>query len=127
MPCQSDYMEANGLEIKLSRVYCLIEELENGKSIDKSHWKGYHPRAYGKATKLILDDLVNDLCLELTDMGDEGIKYYSLELQMWWRDHQLSDKQREKTEKLQVKIEKIRKKAISKLTEEEILALNLEK
>lgn len=82
MPCNSDYLEANDYERELSRVACLLDELD-GKPIDQSHWRGsagpYHPAVYSR-------------CITKEDAD----RMYSLEMQMWWRDHQAADKARQK-------------------------------
>ena len=82
MPCKSDYLEADGKEVELSRVACLLGEFD-GKPIDKSHWRGYHPAVYNK--QVDGDAMVSELC-ERLQMVD--VTKYSLEMQIWWRDHQ---------------------------------------
>ncbi len=124
MPCQSDHMEANSIEIRLSKVYCLLSEI-GGKPIDKSHWQGYHPMAYGKATGTMLDNATQSLCAILKN--DVDPKTFSLELQVWWRDHQLADLRREELAKVERAQEKIRVRAISKLTDEELAALGVKR
>ena len=88
MGCNSDYMAANRKEVELSKVACLIDEL-HGSEIDPTHWRGYHPRVY--CMKVDGDALVNELC---TALQNADVSKYSLEMQMWWRDHQAADKQR---------------------------------
>ncbi len=125
MPCQSDHMEAHGLEIPLSKVYCLLSEI-GGKPIDKGWWAGYHPDAYpGKATKERLDNATRSLCAILEN--DVDPKDFSLELQTWWRDHQEADRKREKWEKREMAREEIRAGAIAKLTDREMAALGLKR
>ena len=90
MPCDSSYMEPRGWEINLSRVYQLLDELDGGV-IDKRAWEGYDERVYNKSSAQ-LDAKVAELCKRL-----EGVEYpskYSLELQIWWRDHQAADKKK---------------------------------
>lgn len=89
MPCVSDHMEANERERKLSQVACLLDELDGKKKIDKSHWAGYHPKVYCK--QVDADSLVRSLCDRLKK---EDVSKRSLEMQIWWRDHQKSDKRR---------------------------------
>ena len=124
MPCQSDYMEPNGLEKRLSKVYCLLSEI-GGKPIDKGNWQGYHPMAYGKATKEMLDNATASLCAILENDVDPST--FSLELQLWWRDHQVADRKREEGEKGEMEREEIRANAIAKLTDEEMRALGLKR
>ncbi len=90
MPCNSDYMAANGYERELSRVACLLDELA-GKTWERSHWNGYHPRVYNKADRSMGDQMVRELCSALQE---RDVTQYSLEMQIWWRDHQAADKAR---------------------------------
>lgn len=124
MPCQSGHMEANILEIRLSKVYCLLEEI-GGKPIDKCNWTGYHPKAYGKASKEMLDSVTQTLCAMLK--YDVDASMFSLEMQTWWRDHQEEDRKREEWEKGEMEREEIRAGAIAKLTNEEMIALGLKR
>ena len=91
MSCNSDYLEANGMEIEHSKVLALLKELKTGK-LPSFFGDGYHKDVYNKTTKGILDEKVAELCSKLQDVED--IKKYSLEMQMWWRDHQKADKAR---------------------------------
>lgn len=63
MPCNAEYMGPHGREIELSRVACLLDELD-GKPIDAKHWRGYHPDIYKKGG-VDGDALVFELCLRL--------------------------------------------------------------
>lgn len=87
MPCDSSYMEASGMEKHYSQVLSLLGEFD-GKPIQRKWWEGYHPDAYGKATRPKLDKAVADLCARLENAE---VKNLSLEMQMWWRDHQAAD------------------------------------
>lgn len=91
MPCNSDYMDATSQEVSLSQVECIFDELD-GIPFNKSARGGYHPRAYCKTTKELLDTRVAALCKRLKELPD--ITKYSLEVQIWWRDHQKADKKR---------------------------------
>jgi hypothetical protein len=112
----------------LSQVYALLDELRGevlpGKGVPNAdHFRGYHPKAYNKQpTRELLDLETARLCslLERTD-----VTRYSLELQMWWRDHQWADRMREEREEAEADLEKTRKGAIEKLTPEERSALGL--
>lgn len=90
MPCKSDYMSATPIEVALSRVFCLLGELE-GRSFSPSDWAGYHLHAYGCSSRTKLDDMTRALCAKLQSVD---VTKYSLEMQMWWRDHQAADKAR---------------------------------
>ena len=122
MPCDGSYMDANKREIELSRVACLLDELD-GKPIDKHDWSGYHPRAYGRARDVKrADAMVAQLCERLQAVD---VKNYSLEMQMWWRDHQIADKARVEAELVATKNAEERKAALAKLTPHERRLLGL--
>lgn len=111
MPCNSDHMEANHLERRLSQVACLLDELAGKPKIDKAHWGGYHPRVY--SASFDADALVAELCSKLQSVD---VTQCSLEMQMWWRDHQAADKARIAVEIQRHKEEADRAAAIEKLT-----------
>lgn len=122
MPCDSSYMNANDLEKELSRVLLLLEELKTGKPIDpkSSDWGGYLPGVYGDGQSSLrrrADIAVAELCSKLQRIPD--IQRYSLEMQMWWREHQEADRQREKQEFENKKKHQTRIAALAKLSEEE--------
>lgn len=112
MPCNSDYMNASSIEIEMSRVACLLDELA-GKKWTRSYWDGYHPAAYGKAwSKDFRDKMVAELCSSLQGVA---VGDYSLEMQMWWRDHQEADKKRLLQEQKEMKRDADREEALKKL------------
>lgn len=113
MPCNSDYMKATGKEVALSQVVCLLDELD-GKPIDRSHWRGYHPAVYNRAENG--DALVAELCRRLQTVD---VTKQSLEMQMWWRDHQAADKARLEHEMARQKSEADKAAALLKLTDYE--------
>ena len=75
---------------------------------------GYHKDVYDKTTKGILDEKVAELCSKLQDVED--VKKYSLEMQMWWRDHQKADKARIKRIAQSKKEAKDKEELLSKLS-----------
>ena len=113
MPCDSSYMEANGLEIRLSQVACLLDELD-GKEINQHYWQGYHPSIYNQ--RVDGDKMVSKLCKRLQRVD---VKNYSLEMQIWWRDHKAADKARIKAELAAAKDAEAKEAAIAKLTPHE--------
>lgn len=121
MPCNSDHMTATTYERDLSRVACLLDELD-GKPLNRSHWAGYHPTVYGRATKSIGDQMVSTLCAALQT---RDVTRCSLEMQLWWRDHQEADKARVEREIAQTKTEADRTAALEKLTPHERKILGL--
>jgi hypothetical protein len=122
MPCRSDYMESDHRDVSLSQVACLLDEL-NGKQWTKRDWSGYHPSVYNQNAFGLRDKLVSQLCEALQK---RDITQYSLEMQIWWRDHQAADKTRIESELAREKIDSEKEIALSKLTDYErgILGLN---
>lgn len=117
MPCD---LEASTKEVELSKVACLLDELD-GKPLDKSHWQGYHPAVYNKH-RFDGDALVSELCSRLQEAD---VTKCSLEMQMWWRDHQQADKERIEHELRRKKEGEERDAALAKLTEYERKLLGL--
>jgi len=123
MPCNCDYMNSTGLEREISRVYCLLEEIETGKPVDtkSGNWDGYHPSVYGQVTRKQGDEAVARLCDILRKT--KNVKKYSLEMQMWWRDHQEADRAREEKERKDAEQKALAKSAMQKISKEELAAL----
>lgn len=122
MPCNSDYMNPTRHEKNLSVVYSLLDEVKTGKLRD-NYDSGYHPKVYNKGlSKEHLDKKTEELCSKLQNLD---VTKYSLEMQMWWRDHQKADKER--VEKFLENKKKLKEKreALKKLTpyERELLGL----
>jgi len=111
-------MEPETREIETSRVACLLDEIE-GKTWSKREWGGYHPDVYCKYNKKFADELVSELCSKLKTLD---VTQYSLEMQIWWRDHQIADENREKEIKRK---KELKKQALSKLSQEEKEILGL--
>lgn len=117
MPCKSDYLDASSHEIEASKVLALIEEVEN---LPDYYNDGYYREVYNKNAELILPIL----CEKLQQIKD--VTKYSLELQIWWRDHQEADKKRIKDELFFLSEDIARKAALDKLNDYEKKLLNLE-
>ncbi|MEK6828985.1 MAG: hypothetical protein AABY15_02580 [Nanoarchaeota archaeon] len=115
MGCRSDYLEANEAEIENSKVLALFEEVKTGK-LPEYFGNGHTEKVYNKTTQKVLDKNTEKLCTSLQGMSSSKLKKSSLELQMWWRDHQKLDKKRLSEELKAKKDEKAKKKAIEKLT-----------
>lgn len=129
MPCRSDYMEASGTEKQLSRVLCLLDELLVHRPVDShsKEWAGYHPGAYNHSGgSKELDRATAELCAHLGKLTKEQLSTYTLEMQLWWREHQKQDRKREAQEREADLLTALRKKALAKLTPEERVALKLE-
>jgi LPS O-antigen subunit length determinant protein (WzzB/FepE family) len=122
MPCDGEYLNADQREIELSRMFCLLEELDGKEEIDKNHWSGYHPRAYGNRSES-LNSVASLLCERLRGID---VSRYSLELQMWWRDHKIADRKRLEEEISKKKENEDRKLALSNLSDYERRILGLD-
>ena len=125
MGCNSEHMAATGYERELSRVARLLDELA-GKKWERSWWAGYHPRVYCKADRAMGDRMgdrmVNELCEALQA---RDVAQCSLEMQLWWRDHQAADKARRERDLAQAKTDAEREAALAKLTPAERVLLGL--
>jgi len=122
MPCRCDYMEPTALEIEASRVAYLLDEIESGEINSSKFNGGAHPNVYGKCDQTLANNLTARLC---DTLKEADASKYSLEMQIWWRDHKKKDRKREQAEKSEQKREQIRKAALSKLTKVEKEALGL--
>jgi hypothetical protein len=125
MPCRSDYMDASKFEIQMSQVACLLDESTSGVPVNTQlgSWRGYHPIVYNQnLSKQKCDKMVEQLC-NFCQTAD--VSKYSLELQIWWRDHQKADKERLEAEIRDAERNKQRDKALAKLTDYEKKLLGL--
>lgn len=122
MPCSGDYMEPTAREIELSKVYYLLGELK-GQPIPPKYDQGYHPDVYNKGLgQSSLDSKTEELCSLLQNTN---VKNYSLEMQIWWRDHQAQDTRRIKENMDRIIKEEDKKIALSKLSSYERSLLGL--
>ena len=116
MPCNSDHMSATPLEKNLSVVYGLLDEVETGR-LPYGFGNGYDNRVYCKyLSKEHLDQKTEELCSKLQQLD---VTKFSLEMQMWWRDHQKADEERLRKEIEFYKTQEDIDTALSKLTEYE--------
>jgi len=111
MPCTSNYQEANSREKESKKLMLLLAEI--------GEHQGEIPY-YGKTE--LLDEHTEKLC-DFCQNNDVTGK--SLELQIWWRDHQEADKARLESEQAESKTEQEKNAAISKLTDYERKLLGL--
>ena len=123
MACNSDHMRPNHIETALSKVLSLLDEVRLG-GINLNHFSGYHPHAYNcGANRKTLDDATATLC---TIMQSREATDYSLELQLWWRDHQKADADKAQAALDSAKTDRERKAALNKLTPHERSLLGLD-
>lgn len=95
MPCNCDHLKSSQLELELSRVLLLLRELDTGVPVDPTSgdWNGYLSGAYnGTNLRRRTDAATAELCSRLKGVD---VAKYSLELQVWWRDHQAADRAKE--------------------------------
>lgn len=128
MPCDSSHMDPLPRERELSKVLAFLEELRTGK-LNEEHFKGYHPAAYCTSpTQKQLDDATAQLCEELRALpnpetaGRVSHTNHSLELQIWWRDHQRHDAEREQREQRERERQTSLKNRIAELIEDNYLS-----
>lgn len=115
MPCDSSYMEPSKRERDSLRIRSLLKELKLPVS------KG--DECYGDVSSLDKD--VRTLCAHLGKLSKAEILNCSLELQIFWRDHQKADKDRRIREAQNEAKELIKQKGLAKLTPAEKKALGL--
>ncbi len=106
MPCRCDYMDPNAREEESSNVIKFLTEV--------GLFQGKHPGSYGD-----VDNLDNHTAKLCTFCERNIILEFSLELQIWWRDHQKADAKRIKTEREKGIRKTMRKSVLDKLTDEE--------
>ena len=111
MGCRSDYLAPTAREIESSRLIKLLKECG---------LYGNDAPYYGETDKV--DAHTKSLC-EFCQVND--VSNYSLELQLWWRDHKIADEKRLKLDASLVKVKKDRDELISKLSEYERNLLGL--
>lgn len=119
MPCVSDYMEPTEREKESVRVKEFLREID-GKPFDHDR---PHGDMYGDIKNLNSDTA--RLCSFLKTNSERNVKNFSLELQIWWRDHKKADEKREQQEKQSKEKLKLIQSAKSKLTKKEREALGL--
>ncbi len=117
-------MDPTQSELNLATVLQLLDELKTGK-LPENFPNGFDNRAYGKGETELqkeLDKRTAELCKKLQKTD---VTKYSLELQMWWRDHKKADKERIEKYLEKKKTNADKKKALAKLSdyEKEILGL----
>lgn len=94
MPCDSSHMKPHTWEIEASRIMYFLAEVNRNKR-DISWLEGFHPDIYCEpVSKDIVDFLTRSLCRTLKQ---KDATKYSLELQIWYRDHCKWDRKNNRT------------------------------
>ena len=120
-------MEPNEREIAISKVAYLLGEISDVKPVDPVEYgSGMHPSVYNKRlSQESCDKMVAALCDHCQKLDAMGLlRNHSLEMQMWWRDHQEADRRRIEEELGKEKIA-ARQAALDKLTHYEKKLLGL--
>lgn len=130
MPCDSSYMEPRAWEIDLSRVLLLLDELDGKGPPDpkSAAWMGMDRRVTDRRFvdhQKYLDEKVRELCDRLSSVRTPPLSELSLEMQVWWRDHQKADVQRLKREQKAAVDRAVARRAYARLSAEEREALGL--
>jgi hypothetical protein len=105
MACNGDYLEPDSHERESVRVLGFLYEVGLRDSA---------PGYYG-STNTIHQDIA-ELC---NWCKNNDVSKQSLELQIWWRDHQQADRKREEKEEQSRLKNEMKKQALSKLTDED--------
>lgn len=129
MPCRCDDYEQPKLNHELSKVCCLLQEIDHGNFDVYDYWGGTHPTVYNRnISNDKADDLTSELCAKIQKIEKESeLSNYSLELQIWWRDHKKQDKLRIQEELDKKYEEDAKERALRKLSayEKKLLGLSL--
>jgi len=132
MPCQSDYLAASGQELESIRVCTLLVYLKRKLNKVAPGWvikaAGDY---YGNVARLDeATKLLCELCRNLTAEEREEYIYnahnnISRQLADWWERHQEWDERRVDEEEIGRQRVVTRARALKKLTEDELRALDL--
>ena len=96
MPCNSEYLRPSASEERLKECTDIVIDLltEHDTGIEPSDQASRHDKYAGNRGTYNterLDELVSLLCSKLKG---KDVSKYSLEMQIWWRDHQRADQAR---------------------------------
>ena len=117
MPCYTD--PPTDAEIAHARLRELVKEIK-GQRFDH---KDCGPIFGGPGT---IQSFTRELCNWCKLASTQKLSKMSLELQIWWRDHQKDDARHEQQALAAQAREAVRKQALSKLTKAERQVLKLE-
>lgn len=104
----------------------LFFENELDGRVGPTEWQGRTHKDLDTAShRVIIQTATRTLCAKLRDKTPEEIREYSLELQMWWRDHQRVDLDRRDRLRVSIQDATDTLAALTKLTERERALLNV--
>ena len=94
-----DWPSLAAVEREASRIAQLLQEIGTGNPVDPSQFK--NDRIYGVSTDVVKADTESlcELCQQIEARNE--LSSYSLELQMWWREHKKLDLKRKEQEALE--------------------------
>jgi hypothetical protein len=124
MACRSDYQQDYPSEIEASKVLALLDELKTNRHPDPEDYgrtTGNY-RTHGVYGNEKTDQITAELCAKLQNVD---VTKYSLEMQIWWRDHKAADTKRLRDEIKRITTESEKQAAIAKLTPHERKLLGL--
>lgn len=115
MPCDCSHMEPFPEEIRAAKLVRLLDEVRGDGVPDPNTFAdGMDERTYSKGIKAdAMDMMAAEICKFMQSANPQTC---SLELQMWWRDHQQADKERLERELDDNKTTQAREAALKKLT-----------
>jgi hypothetical protein len=118
MPCEYREPQKSQTELDHIKLVRIQQEIDVGLAVKDNR----NPMRAPFPTKETLDELTKKLCEHFREYGATN---YSLEVQIWWRDHQIEDVERERREIAQAADAELRRRGLDKLTDEEAKALGL--
>jgi hypothetical protein len=118
MPCHTDPPSARELAEQEARL--LLDEADIGRKMKRDEYQLPSSKRYDRS----LDALTRELC-EWCKTHD--VTKFSLEMQLWWRDHQEADRRHAEEDRKAGEEAKLKKAALAKLTPAERKALRLER
>ena len=133
MPCNSDHMKPQTHERESKLAAELIVYAGSKLHRDVPEWIAIAAdHIYGAESKInSLTVMLCELCTRMTEDEKGEIIYNGRDkdarkLANWWEAHQEADRDREVDEAEELRIKKVKKKALAKLDDDEIEALGLD-
>lgn len=111
MPCRCDYPELSAREIEARKVLGFLKEV------------GVAPEPFSEYMIKTLDANTAKLC---DFCSREDVTRYSLELQIWWRDHREADRKRREEALREAEEASERRAALAKLSKRERKLLGID-
>ena len=120
MPCESAYMAPSKREKEADRLYWLRREIEQEMPPNSDE---YGSGCAGHPTHSIDAD-TRFICSHMEQVEKDGkLGDYSLEMQIWWRDHKEVDRKRRVEEQEEARNKKVVDDVMAKLSRTEVYML----